>query len=123
MHKDQLLIISDVNELINYFNSLPNNIYIYFTLSKIRKTDKIIYAIADIFNKRDYVIIETQNERINYSPHSKEDILEKLEEQISILGKECIFQVVIGEDKFCVLNIINSVKMVGSENRYIIELA
>ena len=109
--------------MINYFNSLPNNIYIYFTLSKIKKTDKIIYAIADIFNKRDYVIIETQNERINYSPHSKEDILEKLEEQISILGKECIFQVVIGEDKFCVLNIINSVKMVGSENRYIIELA
>lgn len=123
MHKDQLLILSDVNELISYFNSLPNNIYIYFTLSKVKKTDKILYAIADIFTNGDYVKIETQNERINYSPHSKEDILEKLEEQISILGNDCLFQVQVGEELFCVLNIINSSVTIGSEDRFIIEIA
>ena len=45
-------------------------------------------------------MIKTQKEGCNFSPFSKEDILEKLEEQISILGKECNFQVVIDEEFF-----------------------
>ena len=123
MHKDQLLIISNVNELVNYLNSLPKNVYIYFSLNRAKETDKNLYAIVDISSSGDYVLIETQNERSNYAPHSKEDILEKLEEQVSILGKECDFQVIVGEEMFCVLNIINFVDLVGSEKRYIIELA
>jgi hypothetical protein len=123
MHKDQILIISNVNELVNYLNSLPKNVYIYFSLNRAKETDKNLYAIVDISSSGDYVLIETQNERSNYAPHSKEDILEKLEEQVSILGKECDFQVIVGEEMFCVLNIINFVDLVGSEKRYIIELA
>jgi len=122
-HKDQLLIISNVNELVNYLNSLPKNVYIYFSLNRAKETDKNLYAIVDISSSGDYVLVETQNERSNYAPHSKEDILEKLEEQVSILGKECDFQVIVGEEMFCVLNIINFVDLVGSEKRYIIELA
>jgi len=123
MYKDRLLIISNVKELADYLNSFPNNVYIYFTLSRVEKRDENIYAIVKIKRRGDYVIIDTQNEENNHSPYSKEDILEELEEQVTILGKECDFQVIINGEMFCVLNIINCVKMVGSENRYIIELA
>lgn len=124
MNKDQeLIIITNVDELKNYLSSMPNNSYIYFTLIRVNKTDKNLYAIVDINGNGDDVMIKTQKEECNYSPFSKEDILEKLDEHITILGKECNFQVVIDKEMFSVLNIINYVEMIGSENRYIIELA
>jgi len=114
MNEEYRRLFTDIDELVNFLSSLPIRSDIYFSFNKV------LYAIDCIGKDKDVVIIKTKKEKESVNTYSKEDIIEEL---IQYIENDYDIQVVVEGDYYCIQNVVNSIKKVGSENRCIIEIA